>query len=83
MIKKNPKAKVIIVPNGVDIKYFLMSQKNIPLILFPCVDLNHKRVDLLIEATRRIIDITGNTNIKVAIIGTGPEKKKLINLQGV
>ena len=33
-----------------------------------------KRVDLLIEATRRIIDITGNTNIKVAIIGTGPEK---------
>ena len=35
---------------------------------------NHKRVDLLIEATRRIIDITGNTNIKV-IIGTGPEKE--------
>ena len=52
-----------------------MSQKNIPLILFPCVDLKIIRVDLLIEATRRIIDITGNTNIKVAIIGTGPENR--------
>ena len=81
MIKKNPKAKVIIVPNGVDIKYFSDVSKEYSFdFVSMCRLKNHKRVDLLIEATRRIIDITGNTNIKVAIIGTGPEKKKLINL---
>ena len=81
MIKKNPKAKVIIVPNGVDIKYFSDVSKEYSFdFVSMCRLKNHKRVDLLIEATRRIIDITGNTNIKVAIIGTGPEKQKLINL---
>ena len=47
MIKKNPKAKVIIVPTGVDEKYFLMSQKNTPLILFPCVDLKKSVKELI------------------------------------
>ena len=81
MIKNNPKAKVIIVPNGVDIKYFSdVSKKYSFDFVSMCRLKNHKRVDLLIEATRRIIDVTGNTDIKVAIIGTGPEKQKLITL---
>ena len=81
MIKKNPKAKVIIVPNGVDIKYFSDVSKEYSFdFVSMCRLKNHKRVDLLIEATRRMIDITGNTDIKVAIIGTGPEKQKLITL---
>jgi glycosyltransferase involved in cell wall biosynthesis len=81
MLRKNPKAKVMITPNGVDINYFSDNSKEYHFdFVSMCRLKNHKRVDLLIEATRRIIDTTGKTDIKVAIIGTGPEKEKLINL---
>ena len=71
----------MITPNGVDINYFSDNSKEYHFdFVSMCRLKNHKRVDLLIEATRRIIDTTGKTDIKVAIIGTGPEKEKLINL---
>ena len=81
LLKKNPKAKVVIVPNGVDINSFKGSSKDYKFdFVSMCRLKNHKRVDLLINATRKFIDSTGKHDIKVAIIGEGPEKEKLINL---
>jgi len=81
LLAKNPKAKVEMVPNGVDINFFKGGSKDYKFdFVSICRLKNHKRVDLLINATRKFIDDTGKNNIRVAIIGEGPEKEKLINL---
>tara|TARA_Y100000590_G_C15748301_1_gene1023094 strand:+ start:7283 stop:8461 length:1179 start_codon:yes stop_codon:yes gene_type:complete len=81
MLKKNKNAKVVVIPNGVDIKVFPKSDQNYKFdFVSMCRLKNHKRVDLLIKATRKFIDNTGMENTKVAIIGDGPEKDMLLSL---
>ncbi len=81
LLSKNSFAKVMVVPNGVNIDLFPKSDSQYKFDFVSMARLkNHKRVDLLISATRKFIDETGDDDIQVAIIGEGPEKKKLLNL---
>jgi len=81
ILNKNSNANVMVVPNGVDIALFPKSDNQYKFDFISMARLkNHKRVDLLISATRKLIDETDQENIQVAIIGEGPEKKKLLDL---
>ena len=77
-----PNSTIHIVPNGIsrteigDVSFSKKSKFDI--VLFGRLK-NHKRVDLLIEAVKKIKKIN-NINYSVAIIGDGPKKKELINL---
>lgn len=78
---KNSRAKVQVISNGVDINFFAKNKDEIKFDFVSMARLkNHKRVDLLIEATRKFIDKTNNQDIRIAIIGDGPEKNKLESL---
>lgn len=81
LLSVNHKAKVIVIENGVDTDYF---KDNIKDKCYDFVSLgrlkDHKRVDLLVDATRIYIDKTNHKDVKVAILGDGPEMNNLINL---
>ena len=81
LLSVNHKAKVIVIENGVDTDYF---KDNIKDKCYDFVSLgrlkDHKRVDLLVDATRIYIDKTNRKDVKVAILGDGPEMNNLLNL---
>ncbi len=81
LLEVNSNASVTVVENGVDTKFF---QINNNIKKYDFVSLgrlkDHKRVDLLIYATSLYIKKTHHKDVKVAIVGDGPEKDDLMRL---
>jgi len=77
-IYKIPKEKISVVPNGIDISFF--ETKNVnkkQQVVFSGAMYYHRGLDILLEATTKIIKIL--PDIKFVLLGEGPEMSRLQN----
>ncbi|MCD4770897.1 glycosyltransferase family 4 protein [archaeon] len=81
-ILKVPKEKIMIIPNGIELKDFnkIKPSKEKSDIIYTGRLLKNKNIDLLIRSINRIIKDKKYKSIKCMIVGDGPEKENLINL---
>jgi glycosyltransferase involved in cell wall biosynthesis len=70
-----PFGKLEIIPNGVDLKFFKTVKKQNNKIIFSGVMYHHRGLDVLLESLPYVIK--KNSNVKVVLLGDGPEMKKL------
>ncbi len=79
MIKeyKIDEEKIIIIPNGIDTKFFKNKIKNKqnPILVFSGVMYYHRGIDVLLESISKVI--LKIPNIRVILLGDGPEMEKL------
>ncbi len=80
LLDVNPNANVTVIENGVDTKFFKKKQdiKKYDFISLGRLK-DHKRVDLLIDAIDIYIKKTKHNDVRVSIVGDGPEKDTLID----
>jgi len=67
--------KISIVPNGVDLSFFKTKNRDPNKIVFSGVMYHHRGLDVLLEATPKIVKEIPET--KIVLLGDGPEMKKL------
>jgi glycosyltransferase involved in cell wall biosynthesis len=69
--------KIIIIPNGIDTKFFKNKIKNKqnPILVFSGVMYYHRGIDILLESISKVI--LKIPNIRVILLGDGPEMEKL------
>ena len=67
--------KISIVPNGVDLSFFKTNKKDPNKVIFSGVMYHHRGLDVLLEATPKIIKEIPQT--KLVLLGDGPEMSKL------
>jgi len=67
--------KIEIVPNGVDLSFFKTKNRDPNKIVFSGVMYHHRGLDVLLEATPKIVKEIPET--KIVLLGDGPEMKKL------
>lgn len=79
MIKeyKIDEEKIIVIPNGIDTKFFKNKIKNKqnPILVFSGVMYYHRGIDVLLESISKVI--LKIPNIRVILLGDGPEMEKL------
>ncbi len=81
ILKKNKKAKVVVINNGVNIEFFGKRNNEQSFHFISLGRLHpHKRVDLLVSATKDYIMRTNHEDVRVCIIGEGSERKNIENL---
>lgn len=84
LIKNNiPKEKISVIPCGVELNEFNMSSRKSNQLTVLCISrlVRYKRVDDLIEAFSSVSK--KRKNLKLVIIGSGPEKNKLESLSSL
>ncbi len=67
--------KISIVPNGVDLSFFKINKKDPNKVVFSGVMYHHRGLDVLLDATPKIIKEIPET--KLVLLGDGPEMSKL------
>ncbi len=67
--------KISIVPNGVDLSFFKTKKRDPNKIVFSGVMYHHRGLDVLLEASPKIVKEVPET--KLVLLGDGPEMKKL------
>lgn len=81
LLENGVTTRIITIPNGVNIYNGLLEEKvaGIPSRFLYCGRLSsaHKGLDLLIPAFKKISE---NYNVKLVIVGDGPDREELINL---
>ena len=73
-----PFEKMDIIPNGVDLSFFNSIKKQSAKIVFSGVMYHHRGLDILLKSLPEIIK--NNQNVKVVLLGDGPEMDKLQNI---